>query len=73
MHIGVRGFIACMFSVGLAIGVIVAVGGLFYIQVSQCNIVSIFKHKVPGSRMSSHRTTDLLSLVILLLQISASL
>ena len=27
-------FIACMFAVGLAIGVVIAVGGLFFIQVS---------------------------------------
>ena len=33
VNLGMNQFVACMFAVGLAIGVIIAVGGLFYIQV----------------------------------------
>jgi palmitoyltransferase len=33
VYLGIQGFIGCMFAVGLAIGVIIAVGALFCIQV----------------------------------------
>lgn len=33
VHLGIAGFILAMFSIGLAIGVIIAVGTLFVIQV----------------------------------------
>lgn len=35
VHLGVRGFISCMFAVGLSIGVVAALGGLLFMQVSQ--------------------------------------
>lgn len=34
VNLGIHGFVACMFAVGLAIGVFIAVGALFVIQVS---------------------------------------
>ena len=43
IYLSINQFIACMFSVGLAVGVMAAVGGLLYIQVSH----KTFLHKFP--------------------------